>query len=143
MVANKVDFVSVGSNDLTQYLLAVDRNNSRVSDIYESIHPAVIMALKQVLDTCNQHGIPVSLCGELAGDPVGALLLVGLGYRSLSMNTSNVARVKYLLRQSNAADLRCFSDKALTKRYSKETYTMMSEYLESKNLAGFIRAGKQ
>lgn len=143
MVAEKVDFVSVGSNDLTQYLLAVDRNNSRVSDIYESIHPAVIMALKQILDTCNQYNIPVSLCGELAGDPVGALLLVGLGYRSLSMNTSNVARVKYLLRQTSAAELKSFSDKALTKRYSKDTYTMMLKYLENKNLAGFTRAGKQ
>ncbi|WED26156.1 phosphoenolpyruvate--protein phosphotransferase [Vibrio sp. DW001] len=143
MVADKVDFVSVGSNDLTQYLLAVDRNNSRVSDIYESIHPAVIMALKQILDTCNQYNIPVSLCGELAGDPVGALLLVGLGYRSLSMNTSNVARVKYLLRQTSAAELKSFSDKALTKRYSKDTYTMMLKYLENKNLAGFTRAGKQ
>jgi phosphotransferase system enzyme I (PtsP) len=143
MVADKVDFVSVGSNDLTQYLLAVDRNNSRVSDIYESIHPAVIMALKQILDTCNQYNIPVSLCGELAGDPVGALLLVGLGYRSLSMNTSNVARVKYLLRQTSATELKSFSDKALTMRYSKDTYTMMLKYLENKNLAGFTRAGKQ
>lgn len=143
MVASKVDFVSVGSNDLTQYLLAVDRNNSRVADIYESIHPAIIMALKHILDTCNQYQIPVSLCGELAGDPVGALLLVGLGYRSLSMNTSNVARVKYLLRQSDAVELKAFSDKALTKCYSKDTYTMMLKYLENHNLAGFTRAGKQ
>jgi len=143
MVADKVDFVSVGSNDLTQYMLAVDRNNSRVSDIYESIHPAVIMALKQIVETCNQYHIPLSLCGELAGDPVGALLLVGLGYRSLSMNTSNVARIKYLLRQLDVRELKSFSDKALMNGYSRDTYTMMLEYLEDQNLAGFTRAGKQ
>ncbi|WP_413283795.1 phosphoenolpyruvate--protein phosphotransferase [Vibrio sp. MA40-2] len=143
MLASKVDFVSVGSNDLTQYLLAVDRNNSRVAGIYESIHPAVLLALKQILDTCNQHNIPVSLCGELAGDPVGALLLVGLGYTTLSMNTSNVARVKYLLRQSTMSDLQSFAEQSLTKQYSKDTYSMMFKYLEDKDLAGFTRAGKK
>lgn len=142
MVASKVDFVSVGSNDLTQYLLAVDRNNARVSDVYESIHPAVIIAMKQILDSCNQYQIPVSVCGELAGDPIGALLLVGLGYRSLSMNTSNVARIKYLLRKMDSGKLQQLSEQALTKRYSEETYTMMLNHLENENLAGFIRAGK-
>ncbi len=142
MVADKVDFVSVGSNDLTQYLLAVDRNNSRVSGVYESIHPAVLMALKQILDACQQHRLPVSICGELAGDPVGALLLVGLGYRSLSINTANVARIKYLLRQLDSKELELLASKALMKPYSKETHIMMLQYLTSKNLAGFIRAGK-
>ncbi len=142
MVAEKVDFVSVGSNDLTQYLLAVDRNNSRVSGVYESIHPAVLMALKQILEACRQHQLPVSICGELAGDPVGALLLVGLGYRSLSMNSANVARIKYLLRQLDSKELEWLSDQALVKAYSKETYTMMLHYLENKHLSGFIRAGK-
>lgn len=141
-IAGKVDFVSVGSNDLTQYLLAVDRNNSRVSDIYESIHPAVIAALKQIIDSCKEHQIPVSVCGELAGDPIGAFLLVGLGYRSLSMNTSNVARIKYLLRQADSKELKVLSDKALTQSYSRDTYNMMLQYIESKDLSGFIRAGK-
>lgn len=143
LIADKVDFVSVGSNDLTQYLLAVDRNNARVANIYDSIHPAVIMALKQIQETCSQYKLPVSVCGELAGDPIGALLLVGLGYRSLSMNTSNVARIKYLLRKVNAKQLEQLSSKALLQPYSAETYNMMFTYLERKQLAGFVRAGKK
>lgn len=143
LLANKVDYVSVGSNDLTQYLLAVDRNNARVASIYESIHPAVIMALKQIQQTCQQYRLPVSVCGELAGDPIGALLLVGLGYRSLSMNTANVARVKYLLRKVDSKQLETLTAKALGQPYSSEIYKMMVEYLESKQLAGFVRAGKK
>ncbi|GHY50551.1 phosphoenolpyruvate-protein phosphotransferase [Vibrio cholerae] len=79
LIADKIDFVSVGTNDLTQYLLAVDRNNARVADVYESMHPAVVMALKQIQQICTTHQIPVCVCGELAGDPIGALLLIGLG----------------------------------------------------------------
>lgn len=143
LIADKVDFVSVGTNDLTQYLLAVDRNNSRVSDVYESMHPAVIMALKQIYDTCERHSLPVCICGELAGDPMGSLLLLGLGYRTLSMNTSNVARIKYLLRHSDAQELKVLADTALMQPYGESIYTMMLEYFERKGFAGFIRAGKK
>lgn len=143
LIADKVDYVSVGSNDLTQYLLAVDRNNARVANIYESFHPAVIMALKQIQQVCEQHKLPVSVCGELAGDPIGALLLVGLGYRSLSMNTSNVARVKYLLRNVDSKQLEVLSSQALRQPYSDKTYNIMLKYLEKRALAGFVRAGKK
>lgn len=97
--AGQVDFISVGSNDLTQYLLAVDRNNPRVAGIYDAMHPAVLKALKMVVDAGHGAGVPVSLCGELAGDALGAVLLVGLGYRHLSMSSSNLLRVKAVLRQ--------------------------------------------
>ncbi|MGF1722227.1 phosphoenolpyruvate--protein phosphotransferase [Vibrio kyushuensis] len=143
LIANKIDFVSVGTNDLTQYLLAVDRNNSHVADVYESIHPAVIMALKHIHDTCQNLNLPVCVCGELAGDPIGSLLLVGLGYTSLSMNTSNVAKVKYLLRHSDTNELQQFANKALKHAYGKDIYTMMSSHFEDKGFAGFIRAGKK
>ena len=101
------------------------------------------MALKQIQQTSQLYNLPVSVCGELAGDPIGALLLVGLGYRSLSMNTSNVARVKYLLRKVDSKQLECLSSKALQQPYSDKTYTMMLKYLESKHLAGFVRAGNK
>ncbi|MDF5054096.1 phosphoenolpyruvate-protein phosphotransferase PtsP, partial [Vibrio parahaemolyticus] len=65
-IAHRVDFVSVGTNDLTQYLLAVDRNNSRVADVYESMHPAVLLALKQIHEVCDKYQVPVCICGELA-----------------------------------------------------------------------------
>ena len=143
MLANDVDFISVGSNDLTQYLLAVDRNNTRVADVYESMHPSVIMALKQIQETCARYQLPVSVCGELAGDPVGALLLIGLGYRSLSMNASNVARIKYLLRQSDSSDLRDLAEKALMQSYGHKIHNIVRKYLEEKGLAGLIRAGNK
>ena len=143
ILANEVDFISVGSNDLTQYLLAVDRNNARVADVYESTHPAVIMALKQIQEICARYQLPVSVCGELAGDPVGALLLTGLGYRSLSMNASNVARIKYLLRQSDMTDLKELAEKALMQSYGHKIYNIVRNYLEEKGLAGLIRAGNK
>ncbi|MFA0121373.1 putative PEP-binding protein, partial [Vibrio sp. 10N.261.48.A2] len=143
LIADKVDFVSVGTNDLTQYLLAVDRNNSRVSDVYESMHPAVIMALKHIHDTCKQYQLPVCICGELAGDPMGALLLTGLGYETLSMNTSNVARTKYLIRQSKLSELQDLANEALSKPYGSDIYSMMLNYFEEREFTGFIRAGKK
>jgi phosphotransferase system enzyme I (PtsP) len=88
----------VGSNDLTQYILAVDRNNPRVADLYHTMHPAVLMALQHVVDAGKAANIPVSLCGELAGDPAGALLLVGMGYDSLSMNAASLPKVKSVIR---------------------------------------------
>ncbi|MCY9869564.1 phosphoenolpyruvate--protein phosphotransferase [Vibrio barjaei] len=141
-MAQKVDFVSVGTNDLTQYLLAVDRNNAQVADIYETLHPSVLAAMKHIFETCRSYHLPVCICGELAGDPIGALLLVGLGYDTLSMNTSNVAKVKYLLRQTSQQELKLLADKALMQPYGETIYNQMRDYFEDKGLAGFIRAGK-
>jgi phosphotransferase system enzyme I (PtsP) len=93
-----VDFVSVGSNDLTQYLLAVDRNNTRVADLYSSFHPAVLYALQQVVDGAHAEGKTVSICGEMAGDPGAAILLMAMGFDILSMNASTLLRVKAVIR---------------------------------------------
>jgi len=93
-----VDFVSVGSNDLTQYLLAVDRNNPRVADLYSSFHPAVLSALKQVVDGAHAEGKSVSICGEMAGDPGAAILLMAMGFDILSMNASTLLKVKAVIR---------------------------------------------
>ncbi|HZX16010.1 MAG TPA: phosphoenolpyruvate--protein phosphotransferase [Pseudomonas sp.] len=98
-LARQVDFLSVGSNDLTQYLLAVDRNNPRVADLYDFLHPAVLQALRIVVDGAHAEGKPVSICGEMAGDPACAVLLMALGFDGLSMNATNLPKVKWLLRQ--------------------------------------------
>ena len=98
-LARQVDFLSVGSNDLTQYLLAVDRNNPRVADLYDFLHPAVLQALKLVVDGAHAEGKPVSICGEMAGDPSSAVLLMAMGFDGLSMNATNLPKVKWLLRQ--------------------------------------------
>jgi phosphotransferase system enzyme I (PtsP) len=98
-LAREVDFISVGSNDLTQYLLAVDRNNPRVADLYDYLHPAVLQALKSIVEDAHAENVPVSICGEMAGDPAAAVLLMAMGYDSLSMNATNLPKVKWLLRQ--------------------------------------------
>lgn len=99
------DFFSVGTNDLTQYLLAVDRNNNIVANLYNSWHPAVISSLYEILMLCKSHKRPVSVCGELAGDPMGVILLVSMGYRSLSMSHKSLLKVKWLLRQFTTEEL--------------------------------------
>ncbi len=102
-LARQVDFVSVGSNDLTQYLLAVDRNNPRVADLFDFLHPAVLQALQLIVNGAHAEGKPVSICGEMAGDPAAAVLLLAMGFDSLSMNATNLPKVKWLLRQISMA----------------------------------------
>lgn len=97
-LARLVDFVSVGSNDLTQYLLAVDRNNPRVAHLYSAFHPAVLNALFQVVTQAQEEGKPVSICGEMAGDPGAAVLLVAMGFDVLSMNAMTLLKVKSVIR---------------------------------------------
>jgi len=98
-----VDFISVGSNDLTQYLLAVDRNNRRVANLYQGFHPAVLRALQVIVTEAKAVGTPVSICGEMAGDPRSALLLIAMGYDTLSMSASSLLRVKWVLRKISYA----------------------------------------
>ena len=97
-LSRKVDFLSVGSNDLTQYLLAVDRNNAQVADLYQAYHPAVLRALQYIVYAAHDAGISVSICGELAGDPGAAILLMAMGYDVLSMNATNLPKVKSVIR---------------------------------------------
>jgi phosphotransferase system enzyme I (PtsP) len=97
-LAARADFLSVGSNDLTQYILAVDRNNANVSDLFNSLHPAVLHALQMVVKAGHSQGTPVSICGELAGNPGSAILLMAMGYDVLSMNSTNLPRVKSVIR---------------------------------------------
>lgn len=97
-LAKMVDFISVGSNDLTQYLLAVDRNNPRVAHLYSAFHPAVLTALFQVVTQAQEEGKSVSICGEMAGDPGAAVLLVAMGFDILSMNAMTLSKVKSVIR---------------------------------------------
>ena len=142
VLKGRVDFISVGSNDLTQYLLAVDRNNARVAGVYDALHPAVLHALKHIMTMSQQLEIPVSVCGELAGDPIGALLLVGMGYRSLSMNTRNVAKIKYILRHISLAEMEELAQYALSATFADEIRSQTTAFVDSHGLGGLIRAGK-
>lgn len=125
-IAAKVDFLSVGTNDLTQYLLAVDRNNPRVAELYHSFHPSLLRALKMVVEGAGRAGKSVSVCGEMAGDPVGAVLLVALGFRILSMSANNLLRVKAILRQVSVAEVQAL----LSEIVKLEDAVMVKAYLE-------------
>ncbi|MDE0732307.1 MAG: phosphoenolpyruvate--protein phosphotransferase [Gammaproteobacteria bacterium] len=108
-----VDFVSVGSNDLTQYLLAVDRNNPRVANLYSAFHPAVLSALQFVVTEARTEGTPVSICGEMAGDPGAAVLLMAMGYDVLSMNATTLLKVKSVIRSMSMEAAQDLLDQAM------------------------------
>ena len=95
VIAKRVDFISIGTNDLVQYILAVDRNNPNVAELYDSLHPAVIRAVNHVVRQAEHHNVPVSVCGEMAGDPAAALLLLGMGLGTLSMSVVALPRIKW------------------------------------------------
>ena len=106
----RADFLSVGSNDLVQFLYAADRGNRRVADRFDPISAPVLRALKQIIDKARAADTPVTLCGELASKPIGALALVALGYRALSLTPSSLGAVKAMLLEldaKKAAELLC------------------------------------
>lgn len=140
-LAKHVDFFSVGSNDLTQYLLAVDRNNTRVASLYNSYHPAVLGALYDIVQQANHNNIPVTICGEIAGEPAGAILLMGMGYRKLSMSAFNLRKINWLIRKVTLEESKQLLALALTSISHEEVFTHLNEYLETKGLGGLIRAG--
>ncbi|WP_286262680.1 phosphoenolpyruvate--protein phosphotransferase [Thalassotalea atypica] len=140
-LAHRVDFFSVGSNDLTQYLLAVDRNNSRVSALYNFYHPSVLRALNFIAQESQKYLVPLSLCGEMASEPAGALLLLAMGYDKLSMNAQNVARVKWVIRHVELQRAKIILSHALTLSTAKQVHNYLNEQLEQLDLGGFVRAG--
>ncbi|HUK06618.1 MAG TPA: phosphoenolpyruvate--protein phosphotransferase [Stellaceae bacterium] len=101
----RVDFLSVGTNDLLQFLLASDRGNPRVSERYDALSPGVLRALGEIAREAERHRVPVGVCGELAGEPLGAMALVGLGFRSLSMNPAGIGPVRAMLRSLDLGPL--------------------------------------
>ncbi|ARF48755.1 MULTISPECIES: phosphoenolpyruvate--protein phosphotransferase [Pantoea] len=141
-LASRVDFISVGTNDLTQYLLAVDRNNTRVANLYDSLHPAMLRALQAISVEAHLANLELCLCGEMAGDPTCVALLVGMGYHHLSMNGKNVSRVKYLLRHLDYEETQKLSTQALKASSATEVRQMMSAFMEQRGLGGLIRGGR-
>jgi phosphoenolpyruvate-protein phosphotransferase len=95
---SQLDFISIGSNDLSQYLLALDRNNPRVAASYDHVHPAVLHEISRVIGIAQETDLPLSLCGEMSSDPIAVVLLVGMGIRTLSMSAAQLPKIKWLLR---------------------------------------------
>lgn len=121
----EVDFISIGTNDLIQYLLAVDRGNERVSPFYTASHPAVVRTIRDVIRACTQSEVDCSLCGEMAGQPLYTLFLMGLGLRTFSMTPANIPEVKKLIRLSTLAQAKRVARRALT----FETDRQVTNYL--------------
>jgi len=141
-IARRVDFISIGTNDLTQYLLAVDRNNSRVAESYDALHPAVLRALVQIVDGAHMENRPVSVCGEMAGDPASAILLIGMGVDSLSMSVANLPRIKWVVRNFTSGRARRLLKEALTFETAPRIRDSLNVILEEAGLGGLVRAGR-
>ena len=128
LLARHCQFFSIGTNDLIQYLLAVDRGNDRIAHLYEPTHPAVLRTIKSVVNDAHKRHLPVAVCGEMAGDPVFAPLLLGLGVDELSMAPSLLAAVKYMVRAMKMSDARQLAVDALAKSDPKEIYAMAEAF---------------
>lgn len=141
-VLERVDFVSIGTNDLTQYLLAVDRNNARVANLYDGLHPSVLRAMTQVVADCHRHRKSVSVCGEMAGDPAGAYLLVAMGVDGLSMSASSLPRIKWLIRTIRRTDARALLARVLDMVEPLAIRTRLYQELDRQGLGSLVRAGR-
>lgn len=131
-LAQEVDFFSVGTNDLVQYLLAVDRGNQRVAAIYEPAHPALIRTLASIFASAKKHQVISAVCGELAGDPLWAPLLVGMGVDELSMTSSAIPEVRFILRHSSHLELKSLAENVLKMTESVRIKNALSEFAHSK-----------
>ncbi|MBM3277019.1 MAG: phosphoenolpyruvate--protein phosphotransferase [Candidatus Handelsmanbacteria bacterium] len=125
--AAEVDFLSLGTNDLTQYTLAVDRGTPTVAELYDSFHPAVLRLVAMTVESGRRHGVPVSICGELAGDPLAVPLLVGLGLESLSLSPGLIPEVKEVVRAICLSEARELAAACLTLKTGAEVRQRLEE----------------
>jgi len=128
-LAGEVDFFSIGTNDMIQYLLAIDRGNEHVAHMYEPLHPAVLRMIKQTVDAGHARGIEVALCGEMAGDVLAVSVLLGLGLDELSMRPSALPFIKRLLRHSNSSQLKELGTTVLQFSNGQEVRSYLNNYL--------------
>jgi phosphotransferase system enzyme I (PtsI) len=125
LLAAEVDFFSIGTNDLIQYSLAIDRVNEYVSYLYEPLHPAVLRMIKKTVEDAHAHHIEVSLCGEMAGEPLYVPILLGLELDELSMNAYAIPRVKKIIRGMGHSYCRELAQEVLTKDTAKESEALV------------------
>jgi phosphotransferase system enzyme I (PtsP) len=142
LFARYVDFLSIGTNDLTQYMLAVDRDNERVAKLFDALHPAVLQAIYHVIRSGKQRGVPVTVCGEVAGDPAAALLLIGMGAESLSVNAGDIPKIKWLITKFSRSRARRLLLRALDMESGVVIREMLRGELEQAGLGALVRPGK-
>ena len=130
--AEEVDFVSIGTNDLIQYLLAVDRGNEIVSNIYQEFHPAVVRTLHHIISGAKKSGKLVSMCGEMAADPFAVPLLIGLGLDSISVSATAIPFIKKIIRNLTITELNSLAEECLNYKTEKEINTRMHRFFNEK-----------
>lgn len=140
-IIKRVDFISVGTNDLIQYLLAVDRNNLRLRNLYSHFQPAVLQILKQIVDQCHKSGTAVQLCGEMASDPLAAIVLIGLGYRELSMSAGSISKVKRAISGFTVEQMMALTEKVMQYETEAKVKSELLKAMDQQGLGGLIRAG--
>jgi phosphotransferase system enzyme I (PtsP) len=123
----EVDYVSIGTNDLIQYTLAADRNNQRVKQYYDPHHPAVLHSIKRVADAANQAGKKVSVCGEMAADPLNALLLLGMGVKEFSLSAPSIPLVKQAICANPLTECRRLAEEVLACRSGYDVRQVLTE----------------
>jgi len=138
LLATEADFFAIGTNDLIQYSLAIDRANENVSYLYEPLHPALLRLIKGVIDAGKRAGIPVSMCGEMASDPIYAVILLGLGLEIFSMNPSNVPVIKDVIRNVRYRDCRRIAEIALQKKTAQEIEEFVIESVAMRFPQGLV-----
>ncbi|MBK5258660.1 MAG: phosphoenolpyruvate--protein phosphotransferase [Thermoanaerobaculia bacterium] len=138
MLATEADFFAIGTNDLIQYSLAIDRSNENVSYLYEPLHPAILRLIKTVIDAGKRAGIPVSMCGEMASDPIYAIVLVGLGLEIFSMNPSSIPVVKNVIRSVRYRDCKRIAEIALQKKTAQEIEEFVIESVAMRFPEGLV-----
>ncbi len=128
--AAEVDFISIGTNDLIQYLLAVDRGNEIVSALYQEFHPAVVRTLRFIINDAKSEKVGVSICGEMAADPLAVPLLIGLGLKSISVSASAVPLIKRLIRSMKYEDVKLLAEECLQLVTENEIKSKLNKYFE-------------
>ncbi|ARD40766.1 phosphoenolpyruvate-protein phosphotransferase PtsI [Edwardsiella ictaluri] len=133
-LAKEVDFFSIGTNDLTQYTLAVDRGNELISHLYNPMAPSVLTLIKQVIDASHAHGKWTGMCGELAGDERATLLLLGMGLDEFSMSSISIPRIKKIIRNANFEDVKALAEEALRQPTADDLMSVINTFIEEKTL---------
>lgn len=134
-LAKEVDFFSLGTNDLTQYIMAADRGNELVSELYNHLQPSVIRAIHSVISAAHEAGIHVGMCGEMAGDPRSIPLLVGMGIHELSMAPSSIPRAKRVIRSITKESAEKLVDRVLSAETLGEVIDILDSFVRSIKLA--------
>ncbi len=131
-LAKEVDFFSIGTNDLTQYTLAVDRGNEMISHLYNPMSPSVLTLIKQVIDASHNAGIWTGMCGELAGDERATVVLLGMGLDEFSMSPISIPRIKKIIRNTTYADAKILADQALSQPTAEALINLVNKFIEEK-----------